>query len=894
MNCTRRLGTRPASRLYVIAIVCAVHLLIGWLGWGISSHHRRGSHLLRRVRISSNSNGRYSNSRYSNSENARATPFSSSEDGEGGRLRLRSSSDSQRITNVSAAAGGFAKTRPTSSVSATSTSDSSKKRTAAVVTSQDLDSPSAATRAHQGGSLTWKKQRQRAEVDDDASKKKEDEREKATMTVKAIQTTPWPAAKSSSSSSSGALSIDGNSSDIHSNRSVLGSDLEETGAMKGAVEDDGHGRVDGIVDAADLLLHRTAADQPAGRTTAAALAPSLSTTIPPPPAPAAVAKTASTGGGKSSEELQLRVRVATYNLLNPMLATESAMPECGKESLNPRRRLERILRKLSTETAKRSVICLQEISLRWAGPLHSFFQQRDYHLVLGQIVSFDGHSMDDYMGSGIAVPNDQFLVERAKIFRLSDLMASASATENINSYSNNNPSSANGDDRGRRGDGGERFDSYNRHTQQQEEQHRRLPAIFRPSSSTPRLGNKPSFFSSSPPSSSLRRNKHEMVRRPRRHPKLILEEQRRRRRGAIAGGGAWFGEGLVGKLKARLLGLIGYRPRSNKIVFVQLRNPALNTRVCVATYHLPCAFRTPGVLSLHSVYLSNFVHGLAKGEALVLAGDLNIKPSDLAYKLITVPRPNASKMNITPRATENYLRNLVMGESRKAAIESQKNNKKQFPDHQLQQRQQHSNTDMRGQSYSMVSPPPSSPPNTFLRLVRRKFWGAGGEPMPTHLLKSAYRCVYGHEPEFTTYSKIEDRDRFISTLDYILVSPTVQVKRVLRLPGVASQHGPLPSMAEPSDHLMLAATIGVPRSKRVQPSSPSSRNSSRASSTHDARRQSTWDSAAKVSHITETTSSTTSARHAPSTCDKVQEETGTTEPISVITPPVTRSVPPPL
>ena len=61
------------------------------------------------------------------------------------------------------------------------------------------------------------------------------------------------------------------------------------------------------------------------------------------------------------------VRVATYNILSSALAPPSHFTGCRPEDLAASARLPRVLEKLSAEVDKDAVICLQEVSLTWAG-----------------------------------------------------------------------------------------------------------------------------------------------------------------------------------------------------------------------------------------------------------------------------------------------------------------------------------------------------------------------------------------------------------------------------------------------------------------------------------------------------------------------------------------------
>lgn len=90
--------------------------------------------------------------------------------------------------------------------------------------------------------------------------------------------------------------------------------------------------------------------------------------------------------------------------------------------------------------------------------------------------------------------------------------------------------------------------------------------------------------------------------------------------------------------------------------------------------------------------------------------------------------------------------------------------------------------------------------------------GNTGEPFnvkPQKKMESAYVRVNGEEPNFTNHARIKDDDPFIDTLDYIFVTDDVEVVDVLDLPHRDQVKGPFPAATEPSDHIMLAATIRV-------------------------------------------------------------------------------------
>lgn len=76
-------------------------------------------------------------------------------------------------------------------------------------------------------------------------------------------------------------------------------------------------------------------------------------------------------------------------------------------------------------------------------------------------------------------------------------------------------------------------------------------------------------------------------------------------------------------------------------------------------------------------------------------------------------------------------------------------------------------------------------------------------------LASAYAAVHGAEPEFTNHAQVGDQQPFVECLDYIFVSPAVRVLQADALPAKLDVSGPYPTELEPSDHVLLAATIRV-------------------------------------------------------------------------------------
>jgi hypothetical protein len=115
------------------------------------------------------------------------------------------------------------------------------------------------------------------------------------------------------------------------------------------------------------------------------------------------------------------MRVVSYNVLSSHLSSPSHFISCDPKHLAAENRLPKVKAKLNSEIASeagssRPIICLQEISQSWEGPLHVFFASHNYHFITGLY----GRKFNNYMGIGIAYPCDKYDLLDADIARLSD------------------------------------------------------------------------------------------------------------------------------------------------------------------------------------------------------------------------------------------------------------------------------------------------------------------------------------------------------------------------------------------------------------------------------------------------------------------------------------------
>ena len=110
------------------------------------------------------------------------------------------------------------------------------------------------------------------------------------------------------------------------------------------------------------------------------------------------------------------VHVTTYNVLSSSLASPDYYTSCKPENLDQKTRYARLIAKLDKQIGKDSIICLQEVSLLWAGQLHAYFNKRGYYFATGLY----GHKFNGYMGSAMAIPINRYEIANCEITRVAD------------------------------------------------------------------------------------------------------------------------------------------------------------------------------------------------------------------------------------------------------------------------------------------------------------------------------------------------------------------------------------------------------------------------------------------------------------------------------------------
>lgn len=198
------------------------------------------------------------------------------------------------------------------------------------------------------------------------------------------------------------------------------------------------------------------------------------------------------------------------------------------------------------------------------------------------------------------------------------------------------------------------------------------------------------------------------------------------------------------------------KDRWNNLTSVKVRSRKSGETFWVSTYHMPCAFNNPDMMTVHASLALKRLQMLAgyvdpkEGEdeveklPYVLLGDFNWKPQDGQYTLYTTG---------------------TLDKGHHA-----------FPS-------------------SRVGLPSGSD------------FSFNPDVLP---VRSAYAEANGEEPEYTNNARVREQPHFKETLDYIFLSAEWGVNSVDSLDYLASkeeQDEPFPDEVEPSDHVSIAANL---------------------------------------------------------------------------------------
>lgn len=236
-----------------------------------------------------------------------------------------------------------------------------------------------------------------------------------------------------------------------------------------------------------------------------------------------------------------RIRVVSYNVLSSHLAEPSHFSTLNPDHLQAAARLAMVKDKLDVEMAKKSLICLQELSYDWAGALHTHCANKGYHLITGLY----GKRFNGYMGVAIGIPLDTYQLVDVDISRLSDKREAG------------------------------------------------WPKAPRPGTITKAVNK---LYSA-------------LIRGPLEALGILSRPE-------------WDAWTIA-------------ENRFNVLVSVQLKEKASDKDFWLGTYHMPCAFYAPKVMTIHTDLAVRHVEKLAGDLPYIIAGDWNIKPDSASYELLT-------------------------------------------------------------------------------------------------------------------------------------------------------------------------------------------------------------------------------------------------------------------
>ena len=304
--------------------------------------------------------------------------------------------------------------------------------------------------------------------------------------------------------------------------------------------------------------------------------------------PFVAALSSSTRSGPSTEA---QVRIATYNILSSHLAEPDYFTNCDPDVLEADYRLEKIISKLESEIAQNAIICMQEVSISWVGPLQTFFSERGYQLITANY----GNHFNNFMGVGVAIPTKSYFLVEADVCRLADTI-----TQTV-------PREQRGSDNG---NGGGSSDSYSR-------------GLL----------------------SRLKRAFGILVGKEGRGAQGLRNQRQRNRNSERE-------ETAEEKI---LKYWRDAEARKNQMICVRLRDATTLRSFCVGTYHMPCAFRTPPMMMMHCALSAHKIADFADADPYVYAGDFNITPESPMYTLLTkgeVPPGEPTQPRALPNATD--------------------------------------------------------------------------------------------------------------------------------------------------------------------------------------------------------------------------------------------------
>jgi hypothetical protein len=281
-----------------------------------------------------------------------------------------------------------------------------------------------------------------------------------------------------------------------------------------------------------------------------------------------------------------KVRVLTYNVLSSHLCGPSYFTKCTPKALDPTQRYKKLIRRLEKEVKghPQPVICLQEVSRPWSGKLTAWFSERNY----AYVPSLYGRAYNGYMGCAIAVPLKSFSIQDCKVERVSETQT----------WCPSRPEKAPRSD----AKATKRSPKKRKKDKRQE---------------VPKSWWEKCWDAMWPgPSTELEDTTAPSPAKVEFPPSAKTVEA----------------------MKAKEQEDFEYwhkaKDRHNTAIAVRLKGSPSSGEFWVGTYHMPCAFWSPPLMTIHTALVAQFMEACAGALPFVLAGDFNFSPTHPQYRFL--------------------------------------------------------------------------------------------------------------------------------------------------------------------------------------------------------------------------------------------------------------------
>ena len=471
----------------------------------------------------------------------------------------------------------------------------------------------------------------------------------------------------------------------------------------------------------------------------------------------------------------VQVRVVSYNLLSSSLARSDHFTTYPPPHLLAENRLPIILEKLEYQRTKaiggassnssnnntpKTIFCLQEISREWAGELHTYFANHGYQLVTGLY----GRYFNGYMGVGIAYPMNEYETIAVDIKRVSDTKPYLEQEEDSDEDDEETSSSKKDNSYWPKSKPKTKDNNGNNKGPSLLGKLLNVPKTLVSSFLTPLLNNLPLLPRSTTQASDSAKDTD-----------------------------PWD----YSQYRQNILVSVCLKPKQEPT-----QSTTQSTPFWVHCYHMPCAFWSASVMTMHVEMVLNYVQNILpystkddntttnnkkkqRNIPFILTGDWNIKPQDTIYDRMISGKPLKGDDPGIPPSTVTYetTTNTIPTDNDESVTET-------------------------------------------ITTPKRMEWilkDTTFQPMT-----SAYRQMSSDqntEPEFTNWARVKEDDPFIDTLDYIFLSHNSGEKdgnknnsgcdwkiiSVEELKTKETGNGPYPNLDptvnEPSDHVLIAADL---------------------------------------------------------------------------------------